>query len=72
VNVPAGGTAQVVVIVQRQGYDGEIRLSIPNLPQGFSVAVAMCHRKLRGNHLTMTMPDGERHAVSSPLRLRKT
>lgn len=38
VNVPAGGTAQVVVVIQRQGYDGEIRLSIPNLPAGFSAA----------------------------------
>jgi hypothetical protein len=38
VNVPVGGTAQVLVVIQRQGYDGEIRLRIPNLPDGFSVA----------------------------------
>ncbi len=38
VNVPAGGTAQIPVLIQRRGYDGEIRLRIPNLPAGFRVA----------------------------------
>jgi hypothetical protein len=37
VNVPAGGTAQVVVAMQRRGYDGPVRLLIPNLPPGFQV-----------------------------------
>jgi len=35
VNVPAGGTAIVVVNVQRRGYDGAVKLSIPNLPPGY-------------------------------------
>ena len=38
VNVPAGGTAQIVATVQRRGYDGPIRLTIPNLPPGYHVA----------------------------------
>ncbi|MBI3473873.1 MAG: hypothetical protein HY013_21160, partial [Candidatus Solibacter usitatus] len=38
VNVPAGGTAQVACIIQRRGYDGEIKVRIPNLPPGFHVA----------------------------------
>lgn len=38
VNVPLGGTATVVCTVQRRGYDGAIRLRIPNLPAGFHVA----------------------------------
>ncbi|MCP5119118.1 MAG: hypothetical protein GY953_50600, partial [bacterium] len=38
VNVPAGGTALVSVTIQRRGYDGRIRLSIPNVPKGFHVA----------------------------------
>jgi hypothetical protein len=37
VNVPAGGTAQVVVNVQRRGYDGPLRVVIPNLPEGFAL-----------------------------------
>jgi pre-peptidase len=38
VNVPAHGTAAVQVVAERHGYDGPIRLSIPNLPPDFSVA----------------------------------
>ncbi|MEP6538529.1 MAG: PPC domain-containing protein, partial [Bryobacteraceae bacterium] len=38
VNVPVGGTASVAVQIQRRGYDGPIRLGIPNLPPGFVVA----------------------------------
>ena len=38
VNVPAGGTAQVVVVAQRRGYNGTIRLRIPDLPAGYRVA----------------------------------
>ena len=38
VNVPAGGTAQVVVIVQRRGYDGALEVKIPDLPEGIHVA----------------------------------
>ncbi|MEO7650442.1 MAG: hypothetical protein ABIZ80_08225, partial [Bryobacteraceae bacterium] len=37
-NVPAGGTAQVACLVQRRGYDGEIKLTIPNLPAGVHAA----------------------------------
>jgi hypothetical protein len=38
VNVPLGGTVQVVVNIQRRGYDGEIRVRIPDLPAGFHAA----------------------------------
>lgn len=38
VNVPSGGTAQAVVTIQRRGYDGAIRLKVPDLPDGFTVA----------------------------------
>jgi hypothetical protein len=38
VNVPAGGTSQVIVNVQRRGYDGPIRLSLEGLPEGFVAA----------------------------------
>jgi hypothetical protein len=38
VNVPAGGTARVAVLIQRRGYAGEIRVRIPNLPAGFQLA----------------------------------
>lgn len=38
VNVPMGGTASVAVQIQRRGFDGPIRVSIPNLPPGFLVA----------------------------------
>ena len=37
VNVPAGGSIAVPVTVQRQGYDGEIQLQIPNAPKGLTV-----------------------------------
>ena len=38
VNVPAGGTARVSVLIQRRGYAGEMRVRILNLPEGFKVA----------------------------------
>jgi hypothetical protein len=38
VNVPTGGTAAVVCVIQRRGYEGAIKLSIPDLPQGFHLA----------------------------------
>ncbi len=38
VNVSAGGTAAVVAVIQRRGYEGAIRLSMANLPEGFHFA----------------------------------
>lgn len=38
VNVPAGGTSQISVLMQRRGYEGGVKLSVDNLPPGFSVA----------------------------------
>ncbi len=38
VNVPQGGTATVVCVIQRRGYDGALRLTIPNLPEGYHTA----------------------------------
>lgn len=37
-NVPARGTAAIKVIAERHGYDGPIRLTIPNLPTDFVLA----------------------------------
>jgi hypothetical protein len=37
INVPAGGSVAVPVTVQRQGYDGEIQLSVANPPKGLKV-----------------------------------
>ena len=38
VNLPENGTAAIEVLVGRRGYDGPIRLSIPDLPGGFDSA----------------------------------
>ena len=35
INVPRGGTVQVVVNADRRGYDGPIQALIPNLPKGW-------------------------------------
>jgi hypothetical protein len=37
VNIPAGGTAVVVASADRRGFDGPIRLSIPDPPKGVKV-----------------------------------
>ena len=37
VNVPKGGTAQVFVTAERRGYDGQIDISIPDVPDGILV-----------------------------------
>ena len=38
VNIPARGTAVIRVAAERHGYNGPIRLSIPNLPDDFAFA----------------------------------
>ena len=38
VNVPAGGTARLSVLIQRRGYAGELRVRLLNVPEGFLVA----------------------------------
>lgn len=38
VNVPAGGTAIVPIQIRRRGYDGPVKVSIPDLPPGLSLA----------------------------------
>jgi hypothetical protein len=38
VNVPLGGTAIVGVNINRRGYDGPMRIAIPNLPAGYRQA----------------------------------
>jgi hypothetical protein len=38
VNVPAGGTARISVLVQRRGYAGDLRVRLLNVPEGFAVA----------------------------------
>lgn len=37
-NIPAGGTVQLPVTVQRRGYDGPLKLKVLNLPKGFKTA----------------------------------
>ena len=37
-NIPAGGTVQLPVTVQRRGYDGPLKLKVLNLPKGFKAA----------------------------------
>jgi hypothetical protein len=37
VNIPAGGTAVIIVSADRRGYQGPIQLRIPNLPSGIHV-----------------------------------
>jgi hypothetical protein len=37
-NIPAGGTMQLPVTVQRRGYEGPLRLKVLNLPKGFKIA----------------------------------
>jgi hypothetical protein len=37
VNIPAGGSAAVPVSVERRGYEGDLRLRIPNAPEGLTV-----------------------------------
>jgi hypothetical protein len=37
VNVPKSGSVAVPVTIQRQGYDGEIQLRVPNAPKGLKV-----------------------------------
>jgi hypothetical protein len=36
VNIPRGGTAQVVVSIDRRGVDGPVQFEIPNLPKGLT------------------------------------
>ena len=37
-NIPAGGTMQLPVTVQRRGYEGPLKLKVLNLPKGFKTA----------------------------------
>ena len=37
-NIPAGGTVQLPVTVQRRGYEGPLKLKVLNLPKGFKTA----------------------------------
>jgi len=45
VNIPAGGTAVIVVNADRRGYDGPIQLTIPDLPKGVHVEGGMIPRE---------------------------
>jgi hypothetical protein len=44
-NIPAGGTAAIVVAADRRGYDGPIQLTIPNLLPGIHVEGGMIPRE---------------------------
>jgi hypothetical protein len=45
VNIPQGGSAAVSVIADRRGYDGPIRITIPDLPQGITVEGGLIPRE---------------------------
>jgi hypothetical protein len=45
VNIPAGGTALLNVLVDRRGYDGPIQLAIPDLPPGVKVEGGLIPRE---------------------------
>lgn len=38
VNIPRGGTARIIVTVDRRGVDGPVQFQIPNLPKGLTAA----------------------------------
>ena len=59
VDVPKGGTATVTVTADRRGYDGPIRLSIPDLPRGITVEGGTIPREYLGpNNIRATSPRG--------------
>lgn len=45
VNIPAGGSAAVVVAADRRGFNGPIQLTIPDLPNGIHVAGGIIPRE---------------------------
>jgi hypothetical protein len=46
VNIPAGGTAMLSVVADRRGYDGPIRLTIPDLPEGIQIDGGLIPREI--------------------------
>jgi hypothetical protein len=50
VNIPAGGTALLNVVVDRRGYDGPIQLSIPDLPKGVQIDGGLIPREYGDEH----------------------
>ncbi|HLK17839.1 MAG TPA: PPC domain-containing protein [Bryobacteraceae bacterium] len=46
VNIPAGGTAMLNVVADRRGYDGPIRLTIPDLPKGIQIDGGLIPREI--------------------------
>ena len=70
VNLPESGTAAIEVLVGRRGYDGPIRLSIPNLPedliqQGGNIPAELNppedRRAFSLGYLTLTAKPGAKH-----------
>jgi hypothetical protein len=53
-NVPRGGTALLSVLVTRRGYPGPIRLSIPDLPAGYTVQEGFVPTGATAGLLTVT------------------
>lgn len=56
VNIPAGGSAAVIVAVDRRGYSGPVQLRIPNPPPGI---------KVEGGYVPQEILDGNNIRVSS-------
>ena len=57
VNVPRGGTAEVGATVTRRGWNGPIRLEVPNLPPGLSVRPGIIPDGQVVGTLTLTATD---------------
>jgi hypothetical protein len=55
VNIPSGGTAIVTVNVERRGYNGDIRLTVPNLPEDIEIS---------GGTIPAEIPDVDTRQVS--------
>jgi hypothetical protein len=56
VNIPAGGSAAVPVIIERHGYDGEVRLRASNPPTGLRV---------EGGYVPAIPPSKEKNPIRS-------
>jgi hypothetical protein len=67
VNVPKGGSAIVTITADRRGYDGPIRLAIPDLPKGITVEGGTIPREYLGpNNIRAASPRGVLTLTADP------
>ncbi|MHC4953074.1 MAG: PPC domain-containing protein [Planctomycetota bacterium] len=70
VNVPAGGCAPITVhVVRRDGFDGEIGLSLPDAPRGLSLGGARIPAGCDRIRMTLSAPAARRAWHSPPVAL---